>query len=1225
MAGASRGTFSSVVYGLIMLLFCGSAVASVMDYNWLLRNYSKEQGLSQNTATSIIEDRQGVIWVGTQYGVHKFDGYEFSVYNRSVDLTETGLQSDFIRNLAVDGYGRLWIGTDRGLHYYDEELDIIVPFGIAQYSFAIEALLTDDKGQVWVGGNNGLYKVEMESKTLQRIAFEEQDVGALAYHEGALYAAIDGENVVRFDQESGTHNILFIAMRNQIIQSLAVLDKSNLVVATTSGVMRISDGQVIRLYPDLLVNASAMYMDNNGHIWVATSNAVFQLRELLSLEPKITKVNANLPLQQVISLFVDSKRLIWMGTLNDGLFLHNLTTDWISSITESNTSSLAPFGKSVTALAREANGVYWQGSSKGIALLNWNTGESQYYPLGDKHAGVRSPVSVMLKDSSGLVWAGYRNGPLTRFDYESNSFISFTPNLKVFISDIIELNRDTLLFTTRDHGIFTFEKSTGRLVQYNMDSVADEDFITDRYQSSLKLTESQVWLGSFDSGLFLFDLTSQQVLKRFHQSGGENELSGNLIVALNAAPGGVYVGSTNGFSFVDSELDQVTNYAPIDPLVAKTIYGIETTPDKQVWLTTNEGIVLFNPHLKSVRQFSREDGLPNNEFNSNSMLMDPPFLVAGGVRGLAKLDLKSVPEVGQAPITLLTDFYLAGKKLEIGSHPTILQKALDKTKAFQLKHFENGFSLGFKAVNYQAPLKVQYRYRLTPLDKDWITADYKRRIATYTNLDAGEYLFEVSASIDGESWGGSRQLSFIVKPAPWASPLAYFIYFIVIFSVILLSAITVHRRREFERSTFEQIQKKEQELSLALWGSGDEFWNYSVAQNTIYRQNPLSGAEYGAVQHGDDFETFVHPDDLTAVREALQSCIESGSDSFELAYRIKHSKGGWFWVMGKGQVSERRNGKPVLISGANKDIDSLKRAQAGLERANDELEEKVQQRTQKLSQTNTELTETLNTLKNTQDQLVESEKMASLGNMVAGIAHEINTPLGVAITSLSHVEKSTKDMVRAKEEGKLTANQFDRFCDEFSVGLDMAHRNLQRAGELVNSFKQVSVDQSSEHNRVFDLGVLIRDTVNTTRPKFKNTNIEIEVEVDKGIEINSFPGALSQVLLNFMTNSMTHGFKNQGQGVITISGHQDEEHSILIIYKDSGSGIDEANWDRVFEPFFTTNRNKGNTGLGMHICYNLITQKLRGEILLNSCSGAGVEFYIRIPKNVEDADEIELE
>jgi len=1210
---------------LACILLCLPLLASSasLEYNWLLRNYSKEQGLSQNTVTSIIEDRQGVIWVGTQFGVHKFDGYEFDVYNRSAEESEIGLQSDQIRNLEVDGYGRLWVGTDRGLHYYNENLDQFVPFGLEQYNFAIEALLTDDMGQVWIGANNGLYRVDFENTQLLRVAFKERSVAALAYRSGALFVAVDGQTVERFDPTTGSSKTIYVALKNQIVQSIAVLASNNVVLATTSGIFNVVEGQTVRLFREQLNSVSAMFLDAQQNVWVATSGTVYQIRGIEKFAPSLVRVNSNLPLQQVISVYVDSKRLIWLGTLNDGLFLHNLTTDWIASITNSSTSEFAPFGKSVTAVEIENNGVYWQGSNQGVALLDWNQGQVEKYPLGDKHQGVRSPVSVIHKDQSGAVWVGYRNGPLNRLDVAGDQFISFTPNLRVLITDIIDQTSTKLLFTTRDHGVFTFDKSSGQLTQFSVESVQDPGFVTNRYQSSLRHSDTQVWLGSFDSGLFLFDLEQQRVLKRFYQSGEENQLSGNLIVTLLATDNGVAVGSTNGLSFINLENDEVTNYEDVDPLIAKTIYGLEKGPNQLYWLTTNEGVVQFNPHLKTVRQFNMEDGVPNNEFNSNSLVLDGTDLVAGGVRGLAKLDLLSLPMMGQAPITLLTDFYLAGKKLEIGQHPRLLSKTLDKTEAFKLKHFENGFSLGFKAVHYQAPLKVQYRYRLSPLDQDWIESDYKRRIATYTNLDPGDYIFEVSSSIDGENWGNARQVNFVITPAPWASPLAYFIYFLVFFLIVALSSYTLYRRREFERKTFEQIRKKEQELSLALWGSGDEYWNYHVATNTIVRQNPLKDADYGATQHGDEFETFVHPDDIEAVKASLVSCINEGKDAFEIAYRIKHRNGGWFWVMGKGQVSERKHGLPILISGANKNIDSLKKAQEGLKKANDELEDKVEQRTKKLQQTNEELTDTLNTLKSTQNQLVESEKMASLGNMVAGIAHEINTPLGVAITSLSHIEKTTKDVLTAKEEKSLTAQKFDSFCQELSLGMQMAQRNLQRAGELVNSFKQVSVDQSSEHSRDFLLDELIKDTVNTTRPKFKNSNIEIEVNVPPEIHINSYPGALSQVLLNFITNSVTHGFKGLDSGKITISAEPDEEKSVLIIYRDSGLGIDEANWDKVFEPFYTTNRNKGNTGLGMHISYNLITQKLQGEILLNSSSGAGVEFYIRIPKLVVENNEVD--
>ncbi|MBI4649010.1 MAG: tetratricopeptide repeat protein [Bacteroidia bacterium] len=266
-----------------------------------------------------------------------------------------------------------------------------------------------------------------------------------------------------------------------------------------------------------------------------------------------------------------------------------------------------------------------------------------------------------------------------------------------------------------------------------------------------------------------------------------------------------------------------------------------------------------------------------------------------------------------------------------------------------------------------------------------------------------------------------------------------------------------------------------------------------------------------------------------------------------------------------------------------------------------------------------EIEQTLEKLRTTQSQLVESEKMASLGNLVAGVAHEINTPVGIGITASSALVESTKQFALIYKENKMSRKELEEYLDNaFQTG-KLILSNMQRTGELVRTFKQVSVDQMTEEKRKFLLKSYLEDILFSLKPEFKGKQITTEIECTNDLEIESYPGIFAQIITNFVLNSIRHGFRDMDTGDITIivyvgtngastplSNHRSSLH---IQYIDNGCGISPENLPKIFDPFFTTNKQVG-TGLGLNIVYNLVTQKLKGTIKCESEIGRGAKFII---------------
>lgn len=288
-----------------------------------------------------------------------------------------------------------------------------------------------------------------------------------------------------------------------------------------------------------------------------------------------------------------------------------------------------------------------------------------------------------------------------------------------------------------------------------------------------------------------------------------------------------------------------------------------------------------------------------------------------------------------------------------------------------------------------------------------------------------------------------------------------------------------------------------------------------------------------------------------------------------------------------------------------RDIRDRKAAEAKLRQLNTELDQRVQDRTQELSHT-------LETLKSAQASLVESEKMAALGALVAGVAHEINTPIGNTITVASTLADESAVFVNAAETGQLKRSTLNHYLDVVSRCTKLINSNLGRAGDLIQSFKQVAVDQSHRELRTFNLKDYVGEVVTSLEPQARRSGLTLDLAGDDSIVLTHDPGVFAQVITNLVTNSIKHAYQPGEVGQLQIHLEQQNDQ-VLLTYRDDGCGISTENLSRVYEPFFTTARNQGGTGLGLNIVYNIVTQSLKGTIKIDSQLGQGTTFIVALP------------
>ncbi|AWK87086.1 sensor histidine kinase [Azospirillum thermophilum] len=314
---------------------------------------------------------------------------------------------------------------------------------------------------------------------------------------------------------------------------------------------------------------------------------------------------------------------------------------------------------------------------------------------------------------------------------------------------------------------------------------------------------------------------------------------------------------------------------------------------------------------------------------------------------------------------------------------------------------------------------------------------------------------------------------------------------------------------------------------------------------------------------------------------------------------------------------------PDLVPEFDSLLDSFRRSireQRRLVRVSDRLQAQIASANQELERRRQEAETALTRLRDAQEAIVQAEKLASLGALVAGVAHEINTPVGIAVSCASHLADQTVALRRRSEEGQISRGDFDRYLTTATDTTDLILANCQRAAQLITAFKQVAVDRASAERRTVRLGAYISEVLTSLQPKLRPAGHTVTVACPPDLVVDSFPGALSQLLTNLVMNALTHAYPDGRPGTLTVTvtvGQPDEE-TVRLVVADDGCGIPAEHHAAIFEPFFTTRRGSGGSGLGLHIVHNLVAGVLKGTITVASVPGAGTAFTIDFPRRTPD-------
>lgn len=374
--------------------------------------------------------------------------------------------------------------------------------------------------------------------------------------------------------------------------------------------------------------------------------------------------------------------------------------------------------------------------------------------------------------------------------------------------------------------------------------------------------------------------------------------------------------------------------------------------------------------------------------------------------------------------------------------------------------------------------------------------------------------------------------------------------------------------------------------------------NEAILQLLGYQRDEMlgkSGLDLGLWKHIGDRETI------------LFQLAKQGIGQIETWMRRKD--GSEFLALMQARLVEIGGAKRTIW--VAEDITEFRRIENEVRELNTELEARVQKRTEQLRKANAELSTTIEYLQLAQNELVRSEKLASLGSLVAGVAHELNTPIGNGVMAVSTMRGSLKRF-REESANGLKRSVLDSFIEAVDTGSTIAERNLERAAELVASFKQVAADQTSSQRRSFKLDEAVREIALTLGPTLRHSVARLDMDIPPTITMDSYPGPLGQIITNLITNATVHAFTDRDRGTIAVHAEIEADRLKLRI-SDDGVGIAPDMLSRIFDPFVTSRMGRGGTGLGLHIAHNIAVNVLGGSISVSSTAGQGTTFELNIP------------
>ena len=768
-------------------------------------NFNIEEGLSQSTAATILQDRNGYIWVGTQDGLNRFDGYTFKVF-RNNPKDSTSLSDNFIRSLKEDSKGNLWVGTNEGgLNLYDSKTESFKHFihsssdskSISQNT--VWAITESSNGKLWIGTNKGLDLFDPKTRKFKHYQHDKNDTSTLSGDyvlslfedsNGKLWVGTQNDGLNLFNNESQTFSHFTYgkngnnSRNNNSIYCIYEDSLDNLWLGTEEGLKLFNHKKnAITDSNNYLSNerVRSIMQDSKGNLWIGTffnglnqfnykTNTFINYKHSAS---DFTSISGN----RIVSLLEDNLGNIWIGTYGNGLAFFDYKTLSFEHYKHSEADPNSLSSDFVRSFLEEENGNLWVGTSGGgLNYFNKQTQLTKHYLHIEKDPSSISNnfVRCLLQDNQDNIWVGTNGGGLNIFNKRTQTFQHFDQNLKDSISPLSDIIYSLM---NDKKGNIWIGTSLGGLNKYDINTHSFEYFLHSNNDSSslinntvwttLEDSKGNLWVGTW-GGLDLYNPKSKTFKHFTNSKENAHSISNNFIkVIYEDSQKRLWIGTTSGLNLFNPQKETFKRYGVKEGLSNEVIYGILEDEDGILWISTNSGINKFNPNTGIFTEFSDEDGLQGNEFNTGAYHKGiSGKMYFGGVKGFNVFKSQNIKENTQAPPVVLTNFLLFNTPLAV-SEKSVLHHSINEIEELVLHYNDFIFGFEFSALNFRQPKKNRFAYKLEGFDKDWTYTDYKYRRATYTNIPPGNYVFKVIASNDDGYWNKEGASVNVKILPPW--------------------------------------------------------------------------------------------------------------------------------------------------------------------------------------------------------------------------------------------------------------------------------------------------------------------------------------------------------------------------------------------------------------------------------------------------------------------------
>jgi ligand-binding sensor domain-containing protein/serine phosphatase RsbU (regulator of sigma subunit) len=920
------------------------ALAQYVDFEHL----SVEDGLSQNTVTCLLQDRQGFVWVGTEYGLNRYDGYRFVVY-KSVLGDSTSLTDNRITALHEDLRGNIWVGTESGglLRFSKSENR----FYRYQHSPHDPASLSDDRvtaiagaatGVVWVGTANGLNRLDLESGQFQHflhdpidpqtpganhiyaLAKQSADTLLIGHAQGFDVLAEDG---LRFERHRSEHAVKALIPSNSVHTGL-LPPNTRWLTGTEAGLMAHHPDMGTTPMPvEGLQDVSSLLAGPDRSLWVGTSKGLFRLSKHHGWEHFIHYAadRNSLSSSYVHSLMADASGIVWIGTYAGGVNKYLPSRQAFGHFKHIAGDEATISHNDVTALCADASGRLWVGTTQGLDLLDSTLRRVAHF--GPGNSGLSGPhITCLLPDAaSGGVWVGTRRGlnllkpgvgTVAVFQHWEGDPHSLSHN-NIYS---LHLDREGVLWVGTAQGLNRLDPRTGTVQRFMAEPDNPIGLGGNMVTAICGSPDGMLWVGTYDAGLYKFN-PGTEIFKSYRQEApGMAGMGANSILSLYRSPSGsLWVGTfEGGLNLLPAGAETFSAYTEEQGLPNNQVYGILPDAQGYLWCSTNDKLVRFDPNSELFRSYDIKDGLQGNEFNANAYAQGPDGrLFFGGPNGFNAFYPEAISDNAYAPNVVLTAFELFNQPVGISASGP-LRADISTLKEVVLAHHQNTFSFEFAALGYQLPERNQYAYLMEGIDMDWQQIG-RRRKAYFTGLAPGEYVLRVMATNSDGVWNKQAISLRVVVLAPFwrtwwfavllvggLSALSYYIYLgyqrRVAERVGGLERQVEEMRRMADRKS-EQLQQQVQEhhrLQLELGKSMDLLMSQDQQRRKQERE----------MEEGMSYALRIQESLLTPQEELLQHLPESF-----LFFEPKLVVGGNFYWMSEAGAKGKSNNRTVIAIG----------------------------------------------------------------------------------------------------------------------------------------------------------------------------------------------------------------------------------------------------------------------------------------------------------------------